>query len=183
ASRAPTPQPTSTQRENRRADKVVAEEEARTKAAEAKDKSQSSAATSSKASGKRRADPPREPTAPPPSVPRHNEGDDEEEVSYPSVQQKVKAGPRNQARIVSPEASPAPATTNKQGKAAQAPKAPRKLKADNAPATETEPVEEPQEPPTKKAKIRPKMSPNPNPNVLRPPFLLFPPRTSVPKTR
>ncbi|KAG9095390.1 hypothetical protein FS749_010548 [Ceratobasidium sp. UAMH 11750] len=121
-SHASAAQPTSTQRENRRADKVVAEEEARAKAAEAraKDKGQSLAVTSSKAKGKRRADPPRQPTPPPPSIPRRNESDDDELVIR-TFSKKVKAGPRNQARITSPEASPAPATTNKKGKAAQAP--------------------------------------------------------------
>ncbi|KAG9095388.1 hypothetical protein FS749_010546 [Ceratobasidium sp. UAMH 11750] len=39
----------------------------------------------------------------------------------------------------------------------------RKRKADNAPPTETEPVEEPREPAAKKARIRPNMRPPPPP--------------------
>ncbi|KAG9092217.1 hypothetical protein FS749_015909, partial [Ceratobasidium sp. UAMH 11750] len=70
---------------------------------------------------------------------------------------KAKLGLHNQARITTPEASPAPATTNKKGKATQAPKTSRKHKADKAPAIETEPIEELQKLPAKKARIWPTM--------------------------
>ncbi|QRV81001.1 hypothetical protein RhiJN_09016 [Ceratobasidium sp. AG-Ba] len=108
-----THQPTSTERENRRADKVVAREEARAKTHEtqtAKDTSQALknaraiASTLSKGKGKQRASPTRDPT---PAT------DSDEEVVRRTTT-KVKPGARKHARIVSPEPEDQTTTTHKE---------------------------------------------------------------------
>ncbi|KAG9097657.1 hypothetical protein FRC06_007335 [Ceratobasidium sp. 370] len=125
----------STERQNRKANKQTAAEEARAKAKAqvqaAKDKDHPSASSCVK--GKQ-----------PVHLPPQDESEDNEEVSNPPACQKVKAGPHMHARIMSvepdSESERAPTARSKKGKGGQVAKASAKHKADEESAAEAEAV-------------------------------------------
>ncbi|KAG8736357.1 hypothetical protein FRC10_009406 [Ceratobasidium sp. 414] len=144
--------PASTERQNRKADKQTAAEQARAKAkaqvqAQAA-KRQNQPSTSSRAKGKQPVHPPHQ-----------DESEDDEEATR-QFAKKVKASPRTHARIMSPdsETEPAPTAGSKKGKASQAAKAlakaatkattktPAKCKADEDSAAEDEETQAPKAP-------------------------------------
>ncbi|KAG9111790.1 hypothetical protein FRC07_008017 [Ceratobasidium sp. 392] len=117
--------PASTERQNRKADKQTAAEEARAKA-KASDsralKNKAQASTTLRASGKSHAKPPQEPL-PAVEEPEESEGDE----AIHSSAKKVKAGPREHAKAKSPEPETQKAAKiTKKGGAQSATKAPPK---------------------------------------------------------
>ncbi|KAG9074680.1 hypothetical protein FRC06_010532, partial [Ceratobasidium sp. 370] len=154
SSRPPTTQPKSTSRDNRRADNIVAIEEARTAAKDSRAISGGSKAALAKAKGKQCEDLPREPTP--------LEESDEEALRQ--VTKKVGAAVRNQQQ----DSAPATASKSKT--------APNKRKVADKPAAEaattkaatTEDPAEAEQPQPKKRKIMPKMRPVPPPDEETP---------------
>ncbi|KAG8732065.1 hypothetical protein FRC10_001259 [Ceratobasidium sp. 414] len=144
--------PASTERQNRKADKLTTAEEARAKAKAqvqaqvAKGQGQPSMLACAK--GKQTVHPPRQ-----------DESEDDEEATC-QFAKKVKAGPRTHVRIMSPDSETEPALTagSKKGKASQAAKAlakavtrattktPAKHKADEDSAAEDEETQAPKAP-------------------------------------